>query len=85
MSRYVEWPPAVGQHIHVDTGFETSSWCGEVRGIVDANVAVVWRTLPYWSRSRYALMTRYDWEVVRPLDGELPATSKGRPVWVRKK
>jgi hypothetical protein len=57
------WPPKVGERIHFDVGHAHRAWSGEVRAIVDEDVAVVkrWRKHKGWHV--YEILERIDVEI----------------------
>ena len=57
------WPPKVGQRIHFDVGFPGRAWTGEVRAIVDNDVAVVKRWRPHRGWHTYEILERLDVEI----------------------
>lgn len=62
-----DWPPELGRSVHLNTGSALTSWTGEVRALVDAEVAVIIRRAvgihpPGLKEGHYVLMTRADWE-----------------------
>jgi hypothetical protein len=56
------WPPKVGQRMCKDTGFADTSWSGEVRAVVDDEVAIVRRWLRHKQWHRYEVLDRLDFK-----------------------
>jgi hypothetical protein len=58
------WPPKVGKRICFDTGHAHNSWSGEVRAVVDDDVAIVryWRKHKGWHS--YRIVEKLDVEIM---------------------
>ncbi|HEY2510160.1 MAG TPA: hypothetical protein VGI39_04870 [Polyangiaceae bacterium] len=55
----VVWPPRVGERVHYNSGWASTSWTGVVRAVVDDEVVVFLSSLPAYAGSRsYKLETK---------------------------